>query len=295
VPTADEAAAKANELLAALGEDPAAFELETYADEWNASVTAYASVDGVRWPVGFGFGFGGDGALIWANGTLAEPVATGPYPLVDLDAAIARLSDQNGMWGYGGGDVLAVDAKPAEEAATDEVARDRTADDVQTLPAPTDDSAVPTTPEPVVATLVDVKADLWWVWDADGSVWLLPAYTFTDSNGNAFTVPAVTDEFMIVVQPTVEPQPEPVPAEPVDPVVVDPPTSDAAAPADPTGLEELVGLPLGEFEEMAKRYGFTTRVIRQDGVDLPGTMDYSDSRVNVAVKDDIVTEIVSLG
>ena len=46
---------------------------------------------------------------------------------------------------------------------------------------------------------------------------------------------------------------------------------------------------------MAKRYGFTTRVVRQDGVDLPGTMDYSDSRVNVAVKDDIVTEIVSLG
>ena len=41
VPTADEANAKANELLAALGEDPAAFELETYADEWNASVTAY--------------------------------------------------------------------------------------------------------------------------------------------------------------------------------------------------------------------------------------------------------------
>ena len=41
MPTADEATAKANELLAALGEDPAAFELETYADEWNASVTAY--------------------------------------------------------------------------------------------------------------------------------------------------------------------------------------------------------------------------------------------------------------
>ena len=49
-------------------------------------------------------------------------MATGPYPLVDLDTAIARLSDQNGMWGYGGVDVLAVDAKAGEEAATDEVA-----------------------------------------------------------------------------------------------------------------------------------------------------------------------------
>ena len=272
--------------------DPAAFEFETYADEWNASVTASTTVNGVRWPNGFGFGFGGEGALQWANGTLAEPVATGPYPLVDLDTAIARLSDQNGMWGYGGGDVLAVDTKAGEEAATDEVGQNRTATDLQATPV--DDGTTPSTPEPIVTTLVDVKADLWWVWDSDGSVWLLPAYTFTDSNANAFTVPAVTDEFMIVVEPpTVEPQP--VPAEPVDPVVVDPPTTDVAAPGDPTGLEEFVGVPLGEFEAAAKQYGYTTRVSRQDGVDLPGTMDYSDSRVNVEVKDDIVVGIMSFG
>ncbi len=236
-----------------------------------------------------------EGALIWANGTLAEPVATGPYPLVDLDAAIARLSDQNGMWGYGGGDVLAVDAKAAEEAATDEVARDRTADDVQTMPEPIDDGTDPPTAEPVVATLVDVKADLWWVWDADGSVWLLPAYTFTDSNGNAFTVPAVTDEFMIVVE-----------------------ADDRAAartgarragrsgrrrPADLRDVGRAAGSDRSSTSSSACRwtssrrwpseYGFTTRVARQDGVDQPMTMDYSDSRVNVAVEGDIVTEIVS--
>ena len=133
-----------------------------------------------------------------------------------------------------------------------------------------------------MATLVDVKADLWWVWDADGSVWLLPAYTFTDSNGNAFTVPAVTDEFMIVVEPTIEPQPEPVPAEPVDPVVVDPPTSGrrrAGRSHRPRGARRPAA---GRVRGDGQGYGFTTRVIRQDGVDLPGTMDYSDSRVNVA-------------
>ncbi|HWM20795.1 MAG TPA: hypothetical protein VNO51_13970, partial [Ilumatobacteraceae bacterium] len=299
VPTADEAATKANELLTALGEDPVAFELETYADEWNASVTAYTTIDGVRWPSGYGFGFGEQGALQWASGSLAEPVATGPYPLVDLDAAITRLSEQNGMWGYGGGDVLAVDARETEAAAPDEVARNTNALDDTTPPVPTDGGSKPTTApaEPIVATLVDVKADLWWVWDADNSVWLLPAYTFTDSEGNVFTVPAVTDEFMIFVEPTIEPQP--VPAEPIDPVVVDPPTSDPAssgvAPGDPAVLEEAVGVPLPEFEEVAKRYGYTTRVSRQDGVDLPGTMDYNDSRVNVEVKDDIVIAIMSFG
>ena len=146
-----------------------------------------------------------------------------------------------------------------------------------------------------MATLVDVKADLWWVWDADGSVWLLPAYTFTDSNGNAFTVPAVTDEFMIVVEtPTIEPQPEPVPAEPVDPVVIDPPTSVVAAP-DPAVLDKLVGMSLDDFQGLAKEYGFSVRVVRQDGVDQPVTDDFSDSRVNVAVEGDVVTAIVSIG
>ncbi|HEX4984084.1 MAG TPA: hypothetical protein VFV63_20440 [Ilumatobacteraceae bacterium] len=295
VPTAEEATTKANELLTALGEDPAAFELETYADEWNASVAAYPTTDGVTWPSGYSFSFAGAGALQYASGTLAEPVATGPYPLVDVDTAIARLSDQNGMWGYGGVDVLAVDARETEAAAPDEVARDRTADDEQTMPI--DDGSIPPTPEPIVATLVDVKADLWWVWDTDSSVWLLPAYTFTDTEGNEFTVPAVTDEYMIVVEPTIEPQP--VPAEPLDPVVVDPPTSDPAtsgvAPGDPAVLDQFVGVPLPEFEEVAKRYGFTTRVARQDGVDLAGTADFSESRVNVAVEGDVVTEILSIG
>ncbi len=331
VPTADEAVAKANELLTALGEDPAAFELETYADEWSASVTAYTTVDGMRWPIVLGFGFGAEGALQWANGSIAEPVASGPYPLIDVDAAIARLTEQNGMWGYGGVDVLTVDARgtemtsgevtsggvtsggvasggvaPADQSVTPELKPGETpVDDGQTLPAPDDGSTTPPV-EPLVSTLVDVKADLWWVWDADGSVWFLPAYTFTDTDGNTFTVPAVTDEFMIVVEPTVGTAVEPVPAEPVDPVVVGPPTTDAGVgvPADPstdptapdaTGLDALVGSSLQEFEKAALRYGFATRVARQDGVDLSVTMDYSDSRVNVAVKGDIVAEIISIG
>ena len=302
VPTADEAADRANELLTALGEDPAAFEFETFADEWSASVTALPIVDGVRLPIGFGFGFGGQGALQWANGSLAEPVATGPYPLVDLEPAIARLSEQNGMWGYGGGrDVLAVDAGAADAVATDDVGQDRTAtSDVQTLPAPIDGSTPPTPeptppiPEPVVATLVDVEADLWWVWDADNTVWLLPAYKFTDTEGNEFTVPAVTDEYLIVVEPTITPQPETlppesVPAERLDPAVVGP------LPAVQEALAEFIGLPVEEFDAAVSGFGFTTRVARQDGVDLALTADYSETRLNLAVEEDIVVEIISLG
>ncbi len=56
-------------------------------------------------------------------------------------------------------------------------------------------------PEPVTVTLVDVQPDVWWAWDADGSVWLLPAYRLIDTDGGWHVVPAVTDEFMIQVEP----------------------------------------------------------------------------------------------
>lgn len=326
VPTADEAETRTREILTALGEDPATFEFETYADEWSASVTAYTNVDGVRWPSGIGFGFGAEGSLQWAGGTLAEPVATGPYPLIDLDGAIARLSEQNGMWwGYGEGDVLAADARGAEEPVAVDAATQPVPTEAGSVPPsdgssvppsdggsvpPSDGSSTPPVPEPVVATLVDVRADLWWVWDTDNSVWLLPAYTFTDTEGNVFTVPAITDEYLIVAEPTVEPQPEPAPAEPVDPpssdvvvvgppstdVLVDPPMDDGVVgKADPAVLDQFVGSSLKAFEELAAGYGFTTRVVRQDGVDLPVTADFSDTRANVAVEGDTVVEIISIG
>jgi hypothetical protein len=159
VPTEAEAEAAANELLAALGEDPGAFELDTYADEWSASVTAWPSLDGVRSPLTWGFGFGGEGTLQWANGSFADPVPAGPYPLVDLDTGVARLAEQGGAG-----------IEPAVDAGL----------------------------QPEVATLVDVRADLWWASDADGSVWLVPAYTFIDTAGRPHTVPAVTDDFLVV-------------------------------------------------------------------------------------------------
>ena len=54
-------------------------------------------------------------------------------------------------------------------------------------------------PQQVTVTLVDVQADVWWVWDVDNNAWLLPAYRFIGDDGGWYVVPAVTDEFLVQV------------------------------------------------------------------------------------------------
>jgi hypothetical protein len=323
--------------MAAVGLDPEAFQLEPYADEWFASVGATEQLDGTFNGRRFDAGFGANGVLQYASGQLAEPVRVGPYPLIDLETAIARLNDPSG---YFGGGMIALDSAVARGAAEAGVADGSAAVDMPeaevdagvpaTAPAPTEpatiepapdagsgvDPAVPPSsevpaelePEQVTVTLVDVQPDVWWAWDVDGSVWLLPAYRFIGDDGGWYTVPAVTDEFLITVPvdtvpvepaPATEPAPVPetVPAVSV-PGETTPPAPDGTV-ADVAALEALVGTSLTEFTSEVEAGGLTVRVVEQDGVSLPATMDYLPNRVNVGVEGEgdsaTVVRIVNLG
>jgi len=305
VPTVDEAEQLVTDLLGELGQDPSAFEFDTYADEYSANVTAWSELDGVRSPVAWGFGYSENGVLQWMNGVLATPVAAGPYPLIGIDEALVRLDEQTNQFRGGvymddlatTGGALVREGQEAPVGAPTEPAPLPPASPLppETIPASVDPAVsipVDTIPvEPMVATLVDVKADLWWAFDDDGSVWLLPAYSFTTSDDGIFTVPAVTDEFLVIVEsPVDEPLPMPVPVEdPVDPST-EPPVS--VVEADTSGVE---GLGVPESTAVLESRGLTLRVAREDGVDLAVTADFSSSRVNVAVDAGLVTGVVSIG
>jgi hypothetical protein len=103
VPSADAAEAAARELLASLGIDVAKYEFEVYADEWNASVSGFLVLDGVRSNLSVNVGFGENGAVTWAGGFLATAQRGADYPRIGVDAAITRLNDQANAWmtGYG--------------------------------------------------------------------------------------------------------------------------------------------------------------------------------------------------
>lgn len=76
-------------------------------------------------------------------------------------------------------------------------------------------------------------------------------------------------------------------------------TVEAPEPGDEPTVETatpvLVGLTEDEAAEAAEALGWEVRVIRIDGEDQAMTMDLRPNRVNVAVEDGEVTEVLQIG
>jgi hypothetical protein len=67
-----------------------------------------------------------------------------------------------------------------------------------------------------------------------------------------------------------------------------------------TDVPDVIGDSVDDATATLEDAGLTLRVVRRDGEDLPGTADFVETRVNVAVEtqDDgteVVTEVVSIG
>jgi hypothetical protein len=242
VPTKDEALAKAKQLFASWGYDVNSYQFDDpYADEWNASVNASLLVGGMKAPITLSVGFGANGAVTYAAGTLAVPQQGADYPTVGTAKGLERLKTQQFQYmgiGGGGGVMKAATDQIAPQTAVAGTAvatpavgapgvaaiapvclpdapkpmTDSTApaDGNATTPAIVD--CGPVNPEPITITLNSVKRDLSMVWDTDGTIWLLPAYTFGSADGGAYTVIAVADSFIqapVAGPATTEPAPNP--------------------------------------------------------------------------------------
>jgi hypothetical protein len=315
VPSEDDAKAKASELLSSLGVPVDQVEFEVYADEWSASVTAFSVLDGIRTGATYSVGFGEQGALTWASGYLAEPQRVGDYPLVGCEAGVARLNEENSSWMYPmarAGTYGGIEPASADQVVSSEVLP------AETLPVdiapiePGGEEPVEVPSEPLVVTLTECRLDRTMVWAADNTTWLLPAYTFSSTDGGTYTVIAIDDSFVEMPDPSVYGEPVPAPddtmalpeappstLDPIEDTNIDPPAEpivEEAAPVDAAvAAEALVGLDLKQAQVVADANGWELRQTTIDGAPQTVTMDYRFNRVNVSVEGELVTAVDSIG
>ena len=307
VPTKAEAEALFATTVSALGMNVDDLIIDSYADEWGANVNGYVKIDGVRSSLTWSIGYGANAEISWASGALADVQDGASYPRIGTAAALERLNNQQSdMWGdpmVRGG--FAYDATAAIEPATSDVESAVTSEPA-TSDVPASDMAAETypvtdatAPEIQEVSIVGVEEELVTLYGADGSIYLVPGYTFIaaeDEFGYAgrYTVSALPDEYMQVadavdaVPATEVPVPDTaVASTDVEPAVdpaVDPDMSVAQEVAD-----SVVGMSEAEATKTAEAKGLTVRVGSRDGEDFPLTMDYRTDRVTLTVIADKVT------
>jgi hypothetical protein len=302
--------AEAEELFAttvrALGANVDDLVIDSYADEWGANVNGYLKIDGVRSSLTWSIGYGANGEISWASGVLVDVQDGASYPRIGTTAALERLNNQQSdMWGdpmvrggvaYDTGVSSDIAATPVPEPASSDVEAAVTTEPATSDVAPTLDAPAPEVQE---VSIVGVEEELVTLYGADGSIYLVPGYTFiaaADEYGyvGRYTVSALPDEYMQVTD-AVDAVPAtdvPVPDTAVALPSVDPAVDPTVAPDMSVAQEvadSVVGMSEAEATKTAEAKGLTVRVGSRDGEDFALTMDYRLDRVTLTVIADKVT------
>lgn len=122
---------------------------------------------------------------------------------------------------------------------------------------------------------------------SNGTHMLLPAYTFSNADGDVGTVLAISDDVIAfrksVTETTMTPSPSPEPAP-------------QPGPVEPGSLSQdevdgLIGLTEQEAIKTAESKGWIVRIAARDGQYFMLTSDYVTNRVNLTVKKTLVTSV----
>ncbi len=242
--------------------------------EWSTDVVGTLMARDVSSNISLHVSFGSDAKITFASGPLVELKDAGSYPLVAPKDAVKRLSQlQDGLVG------------PTARSAID-----------MSVSSPaTDGSASAAIDVPITG----VRLALMQTTLTNNSSILLPAYTFTNADGDVGTVLAIEDKYLSYgdseVTDGADPVPEPKPADPgspaVDPGQAENPTNPVAA-LDDASAKKLIGLTEAEAQKVATELGWQVRVAMRDGEAFMLTTDYQTNRVNLTITKGSVTFVV---
>jgi len=304
VPSGEEAESMFKQMLKDLGLKSKDFIIEIFADEWSASATGYLKIDGVRSPLMWSASYGADSKLAFASGVLAKITPGADYPRIGTAQGIERLNDQ--QYGWGGPMVrggvayndMAVASSDAPSAST--ASETNVGEPVSTEPAileGTVDSAIEDQEMPVTEIeIVAVEEELVSLYGADGSIYLVPGYSFLAAEESGYTprylVSALPDEFIeetnvesVSTTPAdVSGVPAPAPIDPSNPVTDEPNITQEAA-------DTLLKMSERAATQMAVSNGWEVRVGQRDDEMFMLTKDWIATRVTLTIVDDAVTQV----
>jgi hypothetical protein len=241
VPSAAEAEQATRALLRRAGLDGDHVDVSATSSDWTAVAIASPELGGTPTQgLDTVVTFGGGGAITRAAGILAAPTRADPYPLIGVDAAIARLNAGRHVL-----DRFPLRPVPATDTAVSSPTQvPATTVPVTTVPVttvPVTTLPVTTVPATTVApdggptttvVLSSVEVVLAAVPGSDGAIWLVPAYRFETADGGSFVVLAIDDSF-IASEPTTEPTPATEPAaDPFPPITTGTVTTTPPSPPD---------------------------------------------------------------
>lgn len=274
LPTKDQAIGATQDLLINGGLSGENLRFDVYADDWGVSVNAIEQLEGLEVPLSHNVTFGQDSKVSYANGVFVTLKKSQKYPLISTTDGVKRLQDS----------VLTSGCTVCRGAVESPL-----------LETTTNDVISPSGVPDVVVKITGVKNSLLLIWTAKGVPVLLPAYTYSNSDGDVGQVIAVQDKY--IKKQGVESPSDSIPASGIGTVPVDqvPPVSiSAPAPSAEVTQQQaatLVGLTEDEATKMAQEKGWTIRVAARDGEQFMLTADYSLSRVNITVVASLVTEV----
>lgn len=254
---------RTNQYLSRADMVPLNYPLEARQTEYSTEVFGALTLGGVKTNIGVSFSYGENGVLTSASGPMITIAMAGRYPIVSPMEAVKRLSDPK----YG-----------AIGAAT------RLAADVAVSSSPNPSSSSTSRIDIVITNvrLLLMEARL-----SNGTHMLLPAYTFSNAEGDVGTVVAITDELLAfrksVTETTVNSSPPPD-------------TAPLPEPAEPGALSQaeadgLIGLTEQEAIKTAESKGWIVRIAARDGEYFMLTSDYVTNRVNLTVEKTLVTSV----
>jgi hypothetical protein len=309
LPSKEETEDMFKQMLKDLGLKSTDFVIEIYADEWSASAMGYLKIDGVRSPLAWSASYGADAQLTFASGVLAKVTPGADYPRIGTTKGIERLNDQQYGWGgpmVRGGvayDDMAVGSSDApsdstqSNATTSETAGAAPVDTKTASPQGSDNSTYDSQETPVTEiAIVAVEEELVVLYGADGSIYLVPGYSFSPTPELGYTpryvVSALPDEFVDETSADAVPAspaatskvPTPGAVDPSSPVVDEPNITQEAA-------DTLLTLSERAAVKMAVSNGWDVRVGQRDDEMFALTADWSATRVTLTIVADVVTRV----